>query len=512
MPKKNKESKKLTKLMPIEEDLKKLTEIKDCACIGNCFCLPSHESQQIKFRDDYAQDLKILWKTANTVEKRQAIAEQLVKQFNEKTKTDTPQHESELPLEQLTHIVQDLHRSIIDKEAKASKETIDLLLKEQAKPYIAKAKLLTGDEELTISDVSAEKLLGHKNLIKKPETPVTEKGNVKVLPFKRGRIPTGDDNKYKELKRDPIIINEDAAMKYGHDNYLEAISASDPYAYTNKKTNNIGPDPLLYFDPSSIDSINESQINISKKYCQDNKDEMAQIMNVVALYSIKDNKPFYYVSSAEARVALEFISEMRRTKTNIYELRKKAYETTKNVNAKLYEIINEEPLAYTDSYNDITQEIIESLQIVDTYANENFNKIEKGIIFKKIENINFGEKIKITRIAPSENVSEMLDMNTLQVAKLLSAHKHITCTFGYMSIAIVNSFHMGHIIKTTERKNAFTKWQKASENTHGIIANYDNIGESYPIMHNPKLKDNQIVVLSFNISTNESIYHIYELI
>ncbi len=57
-----------------------------------------------------------------------------------------------------------------------------------------------------------------------------------------------------------------------------------------------------------------SQLAIAKQYFDINQKEIEkQLEDVVALYSVKDKKPFYFISQPEARLAIDFIKENRKT-------------------------------------------------------------------------------------------------------------------------------------------------------------------------------------------------------
>ena len=136
-----------------------------------------------------------------------------------------------------------------------------------------------------------------------------------------------------ELERDPIIIDNidyesPSFQKFAKENYFNAMDITQAHA-PNVPSMSTTMDARIEMDTSLPNTNN--LINTGKTFYEANKDAMAQQMNVVAFYSIKDSKPFYYVSSAEARMAIEYINMTRQYKVDMLNFFDENYEIVKNM-------------------------------------------------------------------------------------------------------------------------------------------------------------------------------------
>ncbi|MFA7220581.1 MAG: hypothetical protein WC119_08830 [Synergistaceae bacterium] len=124
--------------------------------------------------------------------------------------------------------------------------------------------------------------------------------------------------------QDPLIDTEEAeriAQNYGARNYESSVSTD--YSITSfARPKPMQPDVLsLQTLIPDIENgkmgCSADEIEAGKEFHRENKQQMASQMNVVALYSIKDQTPFYYISSAEARLAIDHINLCRRFKQDV---------------------------------------------------------------------------------------------------------------------------------------------------------------------------------------------------
>jgi len=118
----------------------------------------------------------------------------------------------------------------------------------------------------------------------------------------------------------PILDTEEAenlAARFGSSNYSYSITLDDNNDLNSKLEQSSGLQGLI---PDTHDKkmfCSENELDFAKQFSKDNKFTMQKQMNVVALYSIKDAKPFYYMSSAEARMAIEYVTLCRRFHTDV---------------------------------------------------------------------------------------------------------------------------------------------------------------------------------------------------
>lgn len=134
------------------------------------------------------------------------------------------------------------------------------------------------------------------------------------------------DKKHVDFPRyqDPDIDTEEAeriAQNYGARNYESSVSTD--YSITSfdrpkpMKPDVLGLQTLIPDIENGKMGCSADEIEAGKEFHRDNKQQMASQMNVVALYSIKDQTPFYYISSAEARLAIDHINLCRRFKQDV---------------------------------------------------------------------------------------------------------------------------------------------------------------------------------------------------
>lgn len=194
-------------------------------------------------------------------------------------------------------------------------------------------KLFEKEKESTLEVVS-----NHEDLLKdkegfQPKPPKTsnieydENGTIKVKGPIRKCLGNGRETEAFKPK-EKLDINSPAAKRilsgYGSENYiasLEFFSSSQPrYMGVNNSQylfTGIPNVDVRILDPETEEAANT--VKTGREFYEKNKDEMKEQMNVVAFYSIKDSKPFYYVSSAEARLAVDYIAMCRQCKKDIFK-------------------------------------------------------------------------------------------------------------------------------------------------------------------------------------------------
>ena len=250
-----------------------------------------------------------------------------------------------------------------EKETKQQNTTknakdIDKILKKMIKPQktlpvkdlreITNTTNVESVEELNCSDDPTKPYIIEEVL---PQNEVPGKSLPKqVKPIRKscGSFVGKDGKIYKKsqpfAKKDPIIVDDEAfnsiGLHYGKNNYFDAVNPQESsHVYYGQSDNSLAnlSDPTL---TNSIEIPNiPNMMEIGKAFYDKNKNQMQQQMNVVSLYSIKDAKPFYYISSAEARMAIEYITTTRKYKTDMNNFYQTNYSTVKFYNLRPRRII-----------------------------------------------------------------------------------------------------------------------------------------------------------------------------
>lgn len=316
-----------------------------------------------------------------------------------------------------------------------------------------------------------------------------------------------------ELQKDPIIVNDDfyeeIGKPFGAENFFDAMN---PNGYPNGNptpTNNVNTsaDPFLNLDKRLPDYNGEIMVEIGNTFTNQNKDLMQQQMNVVALYSIKDAKPFYYVSSAEARMAIEYINEARTYKKDIHKFRKETNEIINsyiNDDYNFQEIeVNKAPLNYKEIFS---KDLVENLpdNVMPPIYDEitSIQKIETRMLYPMT--------IKNTTINNIEVLVKLSkDILFTPFITIIDLHENITGTFGnYSSIIVGNDFmnFMGEELIAQQRYI-----RKCTENTYGIIATYSGKNGHKNIFYKPVISKG-FIVLSRNLSNNTQTMYRYLIV
>ena len=307
------------------------------------------------------------------------------------------------------------------------------------------------------------------------------------------------NEKHQDAKpNDPIIMDneiaEQIAKKYGTENYLYANKIEDESSSSYYRGETFyGLDGVIQNTHDKKMFCSEIEIDNSKSFCKDNKEKMQQQMNVVALYSIKDAKPFYYISSAEARMAIEYVSLCRKYHTDV---------TTRNnqfitdVVLKVDEIINSikdsqalfhrddipDALVWKKNYFNFDEEHQED---ISHNISPNVEELYKrGYLTHKFNDFN----VKLDRF----NV--ILDKRTITAAtSIIEINRRLNGLHTYMHYIVGGSNSIKLLLNGKYQDPNLTERQ-----LFGIVGNktIGNGGGKYPLFVNDKINPDSIVIIS----------------
>ena len=338
---------------------------------------------------------------------------------------------------------------------------------------------------------------------------VYKHGNVEIIdgiPKVRGPI-VRCDNSGKKIDMHPDVsvvdvdssLSESIAKNYGAANYESAVSAGVYNSYL--KPNTDGLDSIIP-DLDVKMFCNEDEISKSKAICNSRKDKIAEQINVIALYSIKDAKPFYYISSAEARIAIEYINMCRKFKTDIV---RQNMDTIANF-VRNIEIV----LATLKSGVLGVLNVVWDKNFCDIQFDDEESKFELEMTDSNLASIS--RQLALPMVIGNNNVTFQrfviaMPRRTIANAKniicihpnlnVLTSHIHyVICGKETIKLVVNDKQHI-HIPNMTERE------------TFGITTKYSTPYGVLPVFSNDKIDENSIVIVSKTIGKNHVVVSEY---
>jgi hypothetical protein len=210
-----------------------------------------------------------------------------------------------------------------------------------------------------------------------------------------------------------------------------------------------------------LDNIIEKDDKIISKYCD----------NLVALYNIRDKKPFYYMSATEARMAMSYIQQLREDQMMELDFDNFIHQIAKDFinNYNEWDFLKEEFMKNNilsgeklDSYDFET--FSESLYEIDVFY---FDKKDKKIseIFNFINEISLNE---------CENKPLMIIGNTIDLQEYCPKDKLILPSFSHEKLLkdILYLFGSVRIIGNSDVPPDFFVGVFAAENNYDKVPNY----------------------------------------
>lgn len=309
----------------------------------------------------------------------------------------------------------------------------------------------------------------------------------------------------------PIIMDngvaEQIAEKYGTENYIDANKIEDESSssYYHGETF-YGLDGVIQNTHDKKMFCSEMEIDNSKNFCKDNKEKMQQQMNVVALYSIKDAKPFYYISSAEARMAIEYVSLCRRYHTDV---------TTRNnqlitdVVLKVDEIINFIKDSQAVFHRDDMPDALVWKRNCFDFDEEEHNEISHNMSYN-IEELY--KRCYLTHKFNDFNVkldkfNVKLDKRTITAAtSIIEINRRLNGLHTYMHYIVGGSNSIKLLLGGQSQDPNLTERQ-----LFGIVGNktIGNGGGKYPLFVNDKINPDSIIIISNRFIPEETKNNIF---
>jgi hypothetical protein len=223
---------------------------------------------------------------------------------------------------------------------------------------------------------------------------------------------------------------------------------------------------------------------------------MEKQMNVVALYSIKDAKPFYYISSAEARIAIDYINLCREFKTNIVK----------------------------DNMDTITTFVKNIDVIIGDIKKSNFEEIPSVIVWqsglvledKNLETISWSVDASSSITSISKQVCFPLEIHGIKtilqkfsvdmrsitddsVKRIINAHLDLTLLHGYSHYIICGSESKKLEISSRNLPNM------TEREIFQVKNKYDSQYGTLPVFYNNKIAANSIIIVSRSINGDKSV-------
>lgn len=366
-------------------------------------------------------------------------------------------------------------------------------------PFIK--QIIKSDEEKTLPILDSALTTMQKERLEKrkyrQEHPISEVVNG-VIKVKR---PIG-----VYIKNKPDIESKEADRireNYGQDNYSQSVSLANQVYSGNFQQIDLGiPDVNIKI----MEDYDSSVIQESKDFCETNKEEMKHQMNVVAFYSIKDSKPFYYVSSAEARLAIDYITLCRKYKKDIFKFNSETIkEYVQNVHALIGETIGKSP--------------VNSKALVWKSVYENLLDDDDSSHYKFIENYTNIKSIYKSVFIPNSNVTfnrfeiEVNSLNVKSLQSIIDLHEPLNFINGFSSFIVMNTDLSLDLIRDLESPTvSFQQANKNKANTtereiYGMVAKY----KGKPIFINEAIGKDKLVIVSRRVESGEVIISEYEI-
>lgn len=304
-------------------------------------------------------------------------------------------------------------------------------------------------------------------------------------------------------------VAKTVAGKYGPTNYLHTIDIS-PTIIGNEFsfTNTIIPDvSVKLLDPEKEDSA--TAVKIGKEFFEQNKDEMQKQMNVVAMYSIKDSKPFYYISSAEARLAIDYINLCRKYKKDIFKINSETItEYVNNVEAIINSIkgqsgIDVPKVIVWNGVNDC--EIYDNPDLTVSHALA-METLEADFRDQYINIRTISKQVFVPYKVKSETITfqkfevELEQIDIASIKRIIKLHEPLTVLHSYSHYIICGKHMLKYILLNVANPNITEK------EIFGIVGEYKNEFGQKPIFLNEKIRNNSFVILSRSLRCEDTIF------
>lgn len=307
------------------------------------------------------------------------------------------------------------------------------------------------------------------------------------------------NNEHEDAKpNDPIIMDNEIAeqisKKYGTENYLDANKIEDESSssYYHGETF-YGLDGVIQNTHDKKMFCSEIEIDNSKSFCKDNKEKMQQQMNVVALYSIKDAKPFYYISSAEARMAIEYVSLCRRYHTDVTTRNNQFItEVVLNVDEIINSIKDSQSVFHRDDMPDALVWKRNCFDFDEEQQEEISNNISSNIeeLYKRCYLAHRFNNF----IVKLNKFNVKMDKRTITAAtSIIEINRRFNGLHTYMHYIVGGGNAIKLLLNGKYQDPNLTERQ-----LFGIVGNktIGNGGGTYPVFINEKINPNSIIIIS----------------
>ncbi|MEY2701483.1 MAG: hypothetical protein RLY43_103 [Bacteroidota bacterium] len=316
-----------------------------------------------------------------------------------------------------------------------------------------------------------------------------------VTPFNKSIKEVGKSKRVDFDSARGISIREN----YGQDNYINSISTFNDEYRANYPQIELGiPDINVKIMETESQEAADS-IKAGREHYEKNKNEMQQQMNVVAFYSIKDAKPFYYVSSAEARLAIEHINLCRKYKKDVFKINADTISKyVNNISSIVKQIkdnnqdINAISTIWENNLNNMECNSTFS-QNIESYTNVK-NITKQVFLSKKIDGVTIGlQKFRIT----------IDDINSASINKIMNLHESLLL-LGQCSHYIISNNWYVDLLTTKSLLEASNMTEKE---IFGIVGKYNK----KPVFINENLAKNVYLILARRIDNGEIVISEYEI-
>tara|TARA_R110000824_G_scaffold12226_7_gene53672 strand:- start:70644 stop:72008 length:1365 start_codon:yes stop_codon:yes gene_type:complete len=374
-------------------------------------------------------------------------------------------------------------------------------------------------DELDVSDRrSNPELKAH--MAKEREDRKYNNGNVIYkdgIPRVKGpiRIVRGAVNTDMEAKAEldiESLSSQRISSSYGSSNYAENVSLSNIQRPEEKLGRYSQPQNGLGLIPE-IDAkmyCGDDEIQLAKEVCNDNKSKLQKQMNIVALYSIKDAKPFYFISSAEARMAIDYINMCRKFKQDIISVHLDTIENiVKNVSSIKFEI---EEKGFDFSVSSLLWESNLADIEPDEYMHSQMNLIhsieKKSSLPQKISDNQIEVQeltVKVDRKDEGNvyyKIWEEVIENHASIQLFSPCFFYLIC--GTNTMSSISSYNGSHTKKVT-LPNTTEKMKL------GIVKNYSAPYGNIPMFSDSQMGEKRLTIVSKEVDTDKIIITEYVL-
>ena len=374
-------------------------------------------------------------------------------------------------------------------------------------------------DELEVSDRHSNPEL--KAHIAKVRDRKYKNGNVEYkdgIPIVKGpiRIARGESNTDIEAK-EALDLDSLSALSissnYGSSNYAENVSISNLSRTGGTMQNYSQPQNGLGLIPE-VDAkmfCADDEIQLAKEFCNDNKSKLQKQMNIVALYSVKDAKPFYFISSAEARMAIDYINMCRKFKQDIISVH---LDTIDNIVKNIPEIKFEiDEKGFDFSVSSVIWDSDLANIVTDEYMHSQMNLIhsieKKTSLPQKIKNNQIEVQELIVKVDRKDEgniygiiMREVID-NHASIQIFNSSFFYLIC--GINAMTQISEYSGSSNGRNTSIPNTMERMKL------GIVKNYSAPYGNIPMFSDSQMEDKKLTIISKEIDTDKIIITEYVL-